>query len=393
MNSWVGTRNKLPAIIQADRSESLTGVRYQPTLAEAPLSIEYSFQNGLPYPITVIGRDGLAFKITNTLSNWRSHYEFTVFIKYRFANTVKFDTQHVLNEYPDMPLIGNLKALSKAFSHSKVGYTLNGCEAVVAHHVSKKTFEENLGSVYLEDLDITLAADTPDVHTVHPDSELGFVLRKLQVNINGFNYKIVINDPNDDFGDRFVNMSNKVYRVKRTINLDKKPGVYLLVSSDDNTEVSEIFHEFDVADSELSLYRTSSDAKVYGNILEERKKEMEELQFEHRKELLKIEQESAKAKYELEQQLANLKEERAKHDLELASELNRLKQEESISKAALAKLEAELAEAKSLRDDLLNRKKLEYDIKSMDRKDSSEIIKWLPALLGGAFLVFSKVSN
>lgn len=388
MSDWLELKNKLPTITTADKTDAIIGFSNMPISKDIPLSIEFSYLNGLPYPITIIKRNGLAFTMPCQLQNWRQYNELTIFVKYRFNANVKFDVHHVLNDEVNAP--NDVKALDKAFKSSKRSFYTCGNEAVVAYHVTRQSFEKCNGSIYLEDLDITIAADTDGVNTVHPDSDVGFHLRNKEKPLLGFSYRILINDPEDLYGDRFVNMGTRVYRIKKTIDPEKDPGVYLCVTSDDHTEINEIYHSFDTADTDLMLYKTASDAKVYGNIIETRKKEYEEQQHLNKLQVLKLEADVAQLKATLDTNVTKLKDIRAVHDAELAKQSAVYKEEETTFKIRLSKLEAQLAEEKIIRNDHYEKRKLNYEERSMDRKDTSEFIKWVPALIAGCFIAGSK---
>lgn len=106
---------------------------------------------------------------------------------------------------------------------------------------------------------------------------------------------------------------------------------------------------------------------------------------------LELEVANASLKSETEKRLAAVKEERARADAEYAKMLTEYKQRELTLQSNIAELENNFAKEKAYRDNHINELKLKYEQRSLDRKDSSEIIKWLPAIVTGGYLVFKKL--
>ena len=391
-SGWIGTVSKLPTTVpSSDRVEKVIRTINGSPAYDIPFTIEHSFQNGYPFNISVLFRNGMGFTIPKTAVKWRPCHDFTIFVKYRFTKNVRIDIHHLLDDVSDSAT-KEIKALRDAFKDSQKHHVFNGNEAVMAYHVSRDTFEKAKGSLYIEELDITIALDQDDVktRTVHPFSALGQGLTEDIERVLGYNYRIVINDPDNLHGDRFINIGTRVFRVKASIEFGKDPGVYLYVTNDDGV-VEEKAYDFESADTELMMYRTASDAKVYGNILETRKRELEEIQHQQKLRVLELENENYGIKMEVEKRMAEIKEERAKMDAEYAKQLSFNKQRELEFDKELKRVEGLYAHEKALREDHMNQQKVRYEERSLDRKDSSEIIKWLPVIMTGGFLVFKKL--
>jgi hypothetical protein len=390
-SAWLGVMSKLPGSNGfADNANTVSRIN-SGIVYDVPFTIEHSFQNGFPYPVSIMFRNGLGFTIPKAVFKWRANHDFTVFVKYKFSKNVKFDIHHLLDDVDDTCPV-ELKTLKEAFRQSGGSVVLNGSEAIIAYHVSKASFEKSKGSLYLEDLDITLASDqdTQSVRTVHPSSKVGNALFSQIDQANGYSYRIVINDPNSDFGSRYINICSTIYKVPAQIDYGKDPGVYLHYTDDDGVKQEKIF-TFETADAELMMYKNRSDAKVYGNILEARKRELDEIQHNQRLKVLELEGINTTLRAEFEERMAALKVERATMEADYAKLANDFKQRELAHEKQIAEMENHFAKEKAYRDDHLHRMKLEYEQRSLDRKDSSEIVKWLPVILTGGFLVFKKL--
>lgn len=388
-SSHVGVMSKLPTNNKTIDSSQVITKQNAGAIYDVPFTIEHSFQNGFPYPVSIVFRNGMGFTIPKAVFKWRPCYDFTIFVKYKFSKNVKFDIHHLLDDVNNQePFV---KTLRDAFRQAGTNIIYNGNEAVIAYHVSKKTFEDSKGSLYLEDLDILLCSDQDiqSVRTVHPESEMGKLLLEQRDRVEGYNYRIVINDPNNDYGQRFINICNRIYKISPKTDYGKDPGVYLSYTDDDDNSIEE-YYSFEDADQSLMLYKTRSDAKVFGDIIENRKREIEEQHHQYKLRALELEAANASLKSETEKRLAAVKEERARADAEYAKMLTEYKQRELTLQSNIAELENNFAKEKAYRDNHINELKLKYEQRSLDRKDSSEIIKWLPAIVTGGYLVFKK---
>lgn len=382
----LGMVTRLPSKTKlADKVNSVPKVN-KDAVFDIPFSVEYAYQNGLSFDVNIIFRNGMAFTIPKTNIKWRPCNDFTIFVKYKFRNSVKIDVHHLLDVVDDKSVY---KQIRTAFQNANNNVVVNGNEAIVAYHVSVESFRESNGSLYIEDLDITLTYDESGniARTVHPYSREGVHMRNQQEKAAGYNYRIVINDPDNIHGHRFINIRGLVFKVKAAVDYGKESGVYFTYTDEEDKDVEQYF-SFEEADEALMMYKTASDAKVFGNILESRKREIEEKQHEQRLQILSLESENARLKVESERTIASIKEERARQDAAYNKLLSEHKERELVFQAELRKLEAKYAEEKAHRDDYLNKLKLKYETASLDRKDTSEFIKWLPVIITGGLLAF-----
>lgn len=390
-SACIGMVTKLPTVTKTTDRCIPVNKQNKGMSFDVPFTIEHGFQNGFNIDVSIMFRNGMGFTIPKTSFKWRPSNDFIVFVKYKFSSKVKIDIHHLLDEVnDDSPKM--LQGLREAFSQSMSSITYNGNEVTVAYPVSFEMFSKAKGSLYLENLDITLALnqETETCLTVHPCSNLGKEHLERMTRPDGYNYRIIINDPDCAFGVRYINLSGRVYRIAPQIISDKEPGVYFQVS-DSGEVIEEHLYDFEQADTELMLYKTASDAKVFGNILEARRKELEETQHAQKLKMMEIESENIRLKHESESQLNKIKQERAQMDAELSKIQSENKQRELMLQKNISELENQFAKEKAYRDDSLNRMKLEYERRSLDRKDSSEIIKWLPAIVTGGFLLYKKL--
>lgn len=247
-------------------------------------------------------------------------------------------------------------------------------EMAADYQVSLDDLQASGGSLYIPEIDVVIAEST-NRSTAHPESPMGKKLRMMSLCAKGgFQLNIEIVDPNNVLGDRFINFGGKVFRIKKIDDPTRKPGIYYTgnIKPDGDLEVGVPgfmeFHELSGADGALAMYRTVDEAQSLGNLTESLKRQFEVEQMKSKLEVARLERqiENDKAEHQLvyNRLLAANKiadEEREQHKRRI-DELN-----EKI------KTERERESAR-LRD--------EYERRSHERKDSSEILKWIPTILG-----------
>lgn len=361
---------------------------------------DISYKNGLSHPVTVVLRNGLALTIPPLSANWRDHANFVVQVRYRFAKNVKIDIHRILDEV-DADSTNELISLRDAIGDARMHQTPNSNEFVLTYQVTRLQMDTSVDGIYLSNLDITLSRDTLEsaTYVVHPESSAGYELRMEQVQAtSSFKLDIEINDPDMLFGDRFVNILGRVYRVRARSNPNRPAGVYLSSPNDvagDGLDTK--CFDFESADAELMLFRTASDAKTLGNLAEVRKAEYEQLKHDQAMTLAVRDMEFKTQLHELNTQLTQFKLDKTERESAHADEIARLKavelrlgMEAAEREAKQKAIEAAYAAEKAERDARLNRERDYYERRSYDRKDSSEIVKWIPPMVVGAGLIIAK---
>lgn len=361
---------------------------------------DVSYKNGLPYPITVVLRNGLSLTIPPLSGNWRDQSNFVVQVRYRFAKNVKIDIHRILDAV-DADSTNELIALKDAIRDARINQTANSNECVLTYQVTRSQFESVPDGLYLSNLDITISKDVigSDSYVVHPESSAGYELRlERRLETSSFKLDIEINDPEQLFGDRFVNVLGRIYRVHARVHPDRPPGVYLTSPNDIDQEACDAKHyPFETADAELMLFRTASEARTLGNLAESRKAELEELQHNNRIELAKLEMDFKTQLHDLNMQLNQHKIDKTQREAAHAEEVARLKAvelrlslEASEREARQKSIDAAYAAEKADREARAHRERDYYERRSYDRKDSSEIVKWIPPMVVGAGLIIAK---
>lgn len=399
--SWEANNLRLPTTI---RTKAIKKTHYRDpavsTYNDLGFETTTTYKNGLPFPVTLALRSGLTVTVPPNVDNWRDNNNFVVHVRYRFSKNVKIDVHRILDDV-DENSDDERKALKYALQDAKVTLGSAHNECVVTYEIFKHDLDQNGGSVFIDQLDICVTKDDGinNLLVVHPESLEGKRERIKQIVGEGFNFKLEINDPHSLFGERFINILGNVYRVKLTRDSTKPPGVYRTSTPtvDDPTKLTEYF-TFDEVNDKIQLFHSAGDAKALGDISVQRKQELEELQHTYKIDLMTRDAEHRKVLIELEKEVNRYKTEKLQAETTLSRLQADLKQKEieyekeaKERDARLKEREVQYAREKAEREYRLNMQRDYYEHRSYDRKDSSEIIKWIPPMIVGAGLILSKL--
>lgn len=386
-------RNAVRPIIIPDTHVNSIDVREPDTnqpVSNIGFECTMSFANGFPYAVVIALRNGLAVTVPPITGNWSTTKDFVVYVRYRFAKDVKIDTYRLFDVIPDNASM-EMKAMKVAITEAKVNIVRNGHECLLMYTVDVGTFEKHMGALYLHALDVTISTGTADRPVFHPESLQGRQLREQYAVGAGLTYHVSIVDKDRRFGKRWVNIGGRVFSVYPVHDSDKLDGIYLTTSGQDGQSKSqEIYYTFESAEAELMLFSSEAEAATLGNQVESKRREFEELQHEQRVIMLRLENDHKKSIQLMELEIAKQKQEKVDRENEWAKEVSRLKKSEYALEKAGKKREAKYAKEKAKRDAYMLAEKDYYEHRSYDRKDSSEVIKWLPAAVVGMGLLISK---
>lgn len=340
-----------------------------------------SFTNSLSFGVTVTDRDGFSIAVKNNRHSTKTGY-FIVYVRYNIPNTVKFNENSLLN-VDDAELPAELRAIKLALQKElsrKSGNPSNPVNTIfqIAYKVNADCFKQNNGAFHLSQLGITLSAQSDKRRIINPDSSEGRRLSSVNVTaIPGLNYRIEINDPNHIYGHRFINSFNRVFKITPTVDKAKPEGVYLYTSTASiaGSDLSS-YYKFEEAEPALLLFKTIEDAMILGDIKSERERTIDTLKHEQRIESLLKEKE--------------LKIESHQHSLSklVIDKMGEIQQSQKQSMDTFFEMQRQLADEKEddrkREHDLeLRKQRDEFDRRSAERKDTTELIKWGAAVVTG----------
>jgi hypothetical protein len=336
--------------------------------------VKVIFRSGLSVSLPPHGNSGI-----NAIMSDRV-YDFVVRVQTKHSPYVKIDADGLLNGIHSEEHSAELYALATAIGQSERTYVGSCTKFSVDYHLSKDQFLENISTgIYVPEIDLLVVSpDTMDI--VHPLSAEGTAIRANESgDLLGFFYRIEIVDPYDQFGSRFINLGGKINRIMPVNDLKRTPGVYVhRVMRSDPAKPADIAPEyftFEEATKKIKLFHNESEARTLGDLGESQKREYETAIHE-----LKLAALNAESR--MKEDSAKYKQAQAEYDAR-KREVDELKELIStLREERLSKLKEQQAQRAAQREDY-------YESRSYSRKDDSEWIKWVPAvILGGGLLAY-----
>lgn len=377
-----------------------------PTVSGVPqCELGYAFYNGLGCTVTIVTRTGVQLQIPPDHSA-RGIRGFVVRSTYRTDHGVIVNTHDLLND-EGLKTSKEAAALESVLFTDKVriGRGIRPT-AILDYVISKAEFDRNGGSVYLTNLDLTLSTLNVNYVPKHPYSLVGQRQALADGNMTlmegrAFGYEIRIVDRDGRFGDRFVNIAGEVYQILASRDDELRDGVYLVSPTPANgesgfTQPRSVYYSFEEAEKSLFLYRNFTDAKTLGDPDSQRERELKDWGHRLKEDELRNKEERQRRELELDQSRREIERERE------AARQRQLDAEERIRlhDTALREREANLAReehAYKTRELELKRLNLELkeelDRRSATRKDTAEMVKYIPAIIAGIGAIFMAIKT
>lgn len=347
-----------------------------------------SFTNSLPFAVNIIDRDGFSVTVKNNKAARSSTGYFMVYARYSIPKTVNINSNSLLN-VDDNDLTPELRAIKAALARENRSLPLNMQPQVIvfqiAYRISSDMFKANGNTLHMSQLGITLTHANEKRMIVNPDSVMGRILNQETVaDIPGTNFRVEINDPNLIHGSRYINVLNRIFKITPTIDKTKVEGIYVYQSEPPISGCeSGTFYDFAKGDEVLSLHKTIEEAKTNGDIKAVREQARQEREAElertkHEQKLEQIEREKELKKEAHESALSKLV-------------IDRLSEMQSVQKQSIdafvelqKQVQREKEDDRQREHDLeLRRQRDEFDRRSAERKDTTELLKWGTAVVTG----------
>lgn len=349
----------------------------------SPIEFKFSYINNTSVPITIRQKSGLSFVLPSSpsLSTNRLIVRMEVVIQEAVRGSVARFISTVNQESSP-----ELKAMREAYE-AQLGNYGRGAKIVLDYPMTLEQLKQYGGTVYHSDLDILISLLDQDEVAPHPYSEEG-QRAQMVVGMPGvtdsddFCYTIHMVDNTGKRATRFLNVGNKVYKVTAKKDPAKRNGIYIVsnrfVDGDQSTkDFVTMYYGFDVDEESLGLYRSYDEALHFGDLATGKKTDLAKLETQLSENKLKmaemgLELQSAKEAHEFEMIEKNrvLKDIQTKHEAETL-EATRVRE----------KAEAEANEQRQKLKD-------HYEARSYQRKDDSESLKYIPAIVVGIGAVF-----
>ena len=338
------------------------------------LKITLDFENCLGMDIVVLDRRGFEFKIPSRTMSGRKEMKFIIYEHFHFKDDIKLTFAETEG---DVDIVEYRKRVLESLHFDSVAQR-NSRKSVVSSTINFEDLKNNKGGVYIKENDLVVYIPEHYGYFIHPATVSKIVSGYLVdscVRNEDFRFNIRINDPENKIGTRFINIAGTVYELPIVRDGSMAEGVLLSSSSKETdykfAHVPMTLEEFD---KNILTFKSWEEARDLGNSEEIHKNEI----LAERK---RIEDEFAEKDRIRTDELNQ-----SKHELNL--EQSKAKQAELEHKSEIAKLNHVL-ELKEHEMELQSfKRKAYYEERSLDRKDSSEIIKWLPLILSAGLALF-----
>ena len=343
-------------------------------------SLEYL--NKLGREIIVLDRRGFEYRIKPKPYTQETELKLTIYETLVMKENV---TLTFSDKESDEQIIEYRKNVLEAITQDKLHERVTR-KSLVATTITANDLKQNRGAIYIKEHDIVIFYPNYDGVVVHPATVSKIIngYEFLERDISEFRFSIKINDPNNRIGNRYINISGIIHELVPNRDAGLVEGVIISSSSaktqGEYTHVPMSIDDFLV---KVKTYTTVEDAQHYGN-LEEIEKQTRTKELETLKHNNAVQQEHGKLNTIVGQtELDQMKKDLAITQTTLKEQELRHKQElERL--AYVADVEKHQRELESLRN------KSYYEERSLDRKDSSELIKFLPFILGAGLALLFK---
>lgn len=292
--------------------------------------------------------------------------ENTGFIIIRTRYTISRNTIHKINKAIEESGAENLPPLyqeicdrAEASKNSSTGFRMT--YVVVDVKITKETLQTRR-TVYVPQCDLVLTIENDDVPIHHPfciEKNIERRYRDMLSNSKGTALGITIVANNNEIDTRFVYVAKRVMKIIPIKDPDRESGIYVgsHIPTDLGDRYVEERFEFEDAEEKLGLYKTIEEAETGGN----------------------PDRLSAVALKEAEIKAINAKMEADQIAHKNATELLDKKKEFEEKKVEIDTTKVE--------------RSAYYEERSLERKDKSEAIKFVPAIIGGVVAIWLVVKK
>lgn len=350
-----------------------------------PVETRITYINNFPIDVVVVDRNGFRHSVPAQFNG--SSYKFTIRKEIRVRNESIREVKKYLSCI-DTKFNHDLTIIKQIVLEKDGFESYNGFSIYLDYSIELEELKQDGGDTYCKPADIIVSLQNIYNAPAHPFSEDSihdhFIPEGAgNQTIGSPVFKIEMVDNNNQVGNRFVFAFGGLQEIRPKTDLNRDSGVYLTmmepnVLNDKGFTFVQKKYSYEEAKEKLGLYKSREEAASAGDYHLTRKEELARL--EHANNLLK--QESIELK--------------AKLDKEAALRDKELKDQEAKSQERINKLQAEKDEIEHFREMERNQRKEEYDKKSTERKDTSEIIKFLPFVvmtIGALIAAFHKSSK
>lgn len=279
----------------------------KPLLGTRGYSETYQYLNGLDTNVHIKARNGIVTTVYANTSEPDIKGLFVVRV------IVQYNSRESLVDISDLGLEETegrkvLRDTLEKIDEQGIKTGLDESTLRYEYRFTKESFVANNGSFYHSDHDNVLSIAPVHQVAVHPYGTAGLKQQLMNEvpgdkDLSSFFYNLRIIDNHGYYGPRFINIGNVIYRIPVSKHPQKWDGVYLVTtgSTDMETGVTESTTErysFQEADDALPIYRSVEEARTLGDLISQKKKDLEEsaLWIKQEEQRMKQEDQEHKAK-------------------------------------------------------------------------------------------------
>lgn len=350
--------------------------------------------NNTSSDVTVVLRNNFPITVSKASGGYGRGKDLTIRTVYQFnshdriiktINAIHEYKKHYNNNQPELEML--LDTLIKMFDGNK---DIRNVSISIDRNIDVTSLKEHR-CVYAPDNDILLQYGEYDASQPHPFSIEGHAISEYKEFINtrktsGVFVELVDNENN--IKSRYMYVAKNFMEIPVRKDKNRPSGVYFTTAEFDRLDDIHIdpkFYSFEEGESELGLYKTKEEAMSGGNpenISKSEARQNEAAIIEAKQELEKVKTEAKLKEIHRAEELNALKHEQEARQAELKEKIIDLEFILEAKKKQTAELKEEVDARKAKRGDY-------YEERSHSRKDTSELLKFAPAVLLGAIGVFA----
>lgn len=390
METKVGKDRIVPQKMGCQHVDRLyAATRHNPVDVQFERTVGYI--NGLRTEVIATDRNNFAISVEPTSGPLKSRNLFLVIHTYRFMRSILIDPHQALT---DEAVAKNreLKIIRDYLDECITTGIRQSSTLTIQYSYTAEDFKKSNGRFYCDQTGLVLSVAKDDLIDTHPQSEEGILLARPMP--AGFEFSVMINDPNNVFGEHFVNVHNEVYRVPVRQAPTLKAGVYITgtlpVPHDDGNILSQRYYDFDAARQLKFLFVSAAEAKTMGDPENVYKQTIDRIKAEQEIEKARQAEELSKAEQERRIQETDFKRREIQLKQEMTEMENRFKLAELDSKRQSMILDNQYALEKhvrssenDVRNKILNEDKYRYDQAKTHNATWLEVAK-VVGVVGGA---------
>lgn len=354
-----------------------------------PVQTKISYINKTGVDLSLIERSGLRYTVPSEMNIGTR--VFIIRTETRIQRNALDEISKFLQQHNTTG--DNLSKIKFSILENKNKTTWDGLAVYIDHEIDIDEINNAGGSIYVKPKDVVLSRSSIYNAPPHPyseDSISDYVLQNEDPPTPGSPYfRLELIDNDNSIANRFISVFGDLHELVPKQDENRENGIYYsrVVKSlniDLPYSVDRKKYSFKDAEEALGIYRTKEEALSFGDIKNARKEALVEL--EHQINLMKSELQNKK----IENDAITADNERTISDIEFSRKLEEAKYQERIRI-----LEREKAEIEHLRELEKNMRKDYYENRSYERKDQSEIVKFIPYMImgiGAVIVAFMKLS-